>query len=99
MPLRHCRAYLQAIDGKPLVTHPCPAPAGERHREGVLQSLSHHAEDWTLQVRREKAIYHTLNKLSIDTSRKVGSGWAQGLPGRAVRSVQALTACSAAQAL
>lgn len=24
-----------------------------------------------LQVRREKAIYHTLNKLSMDTSRKV----------------------------
>jgi V-type H+-transporting ATPase subunit a len=24
-----------------------------------------------LQVRREKAVYHTLNKLSMDTSRKV----------------------------
>ena len=24
-----------------------------------------------MQVKREKAIYHTLNKLSVDTSRKV----------------------------
>jgi V-type H+-transporting ATPase subunit a len=45
--------------------------AGERHREGVLQQLGLCLEDWAGQVKREKAIYHTLNKLSVDTSRKV----------------------------
>eukprot|EP00891_Asterochloris_glomerata_P009677 jgi/Astpho2/9677/Aster-03937 len=45
--------------------------AGERHREGVLQGIAVNLEDWTVQVKREKAIYHTLNKLSVDTSRKV----------------------------
>ena len=28
-------------------------------------------EAWTVQVKREKAIYHTLNKLSVDVTRKV----------------------------
>ena len=47
--------------------------AGERHREGVLQGIAVNLEDWTVQVKREKAIYHTLNKLSVDTSRKVSA--------------------------
>ncbi|KAI4195990.1 MAG: hypothetical protein LQ348_002374 [Seirophora lacunosa] len=29
-------------------------------------------EGWTVQTKQETAIYHTLNKLSVDTSRKVG---------------------------
>ena len=28
-------------------------------------------EQWITLVRREKAVYHTLNKMSVDTSRKV----------------------------
>ncbi|WIA14247.1 hypothetical protein OEZ85_002783 [Tetradesmus obliquus] len=45
--------------------------AGQRHREGVLQNIAFNLEQWATQVRREKAVYHTLNKLSMDTSRKV----------------------------
>ncbi len=28
-------------------------------------------EAWTVQVKHEKAVYHTLNKLSVDVTRKV----------------------------
>lgn len=46
-------------------------PAGERHRESVLQNIAVNLESWTVQTKQETAIYHTLNKLSVDTSRKV----------------------------
>jgi V-type H+-transporting ATPase subunit a len=36
--------------------------AGERHRDGVLQGIAAALEAWILQVKREKAVYHTLNK-------------------------------------
>jgi V-type H+-transporting ATPase subunit a len=45
--------------------------AGDRHREVVLQQIALNLDAWATQVRREKAIYHTLNKLSMDASRKV----------------------------
>ena len=45
--------------------------AGERHRESVLQSIAANLEGWTLEVKRETAVYHTLNKLSMDVTRKV----------------------------
>ncbi len=48
----------------------CP---GERHRENVLQSIAASLEGWAVQVKREKAIYHTLNKFSVDVTRKVRS--------------------------
>ena len=35
---------------------------GERHRDNVLQSIGANLEGWSVQVKREKAIYHTLNK-------------------------------------
>ncbi len=42
------------------------------HRLTVLvKILQFWSLNFTCQVRREKAIYHTLNKLSIDNSRKV----------------------------
>ena len=47
------------------------ACAGERQREGVLQNVAANLEDWTRQVKREKSVYHTLNKLSVDVTRKV----------------------------
>ena len=46
-------------------------PAGERQRESVLQTVATNLEAWTVQVKREKAIYHTLNKCSVDVTRKV----------------------------
>lgn len=45
--------------------------AGERHREAFLQNIAFALDHWTTLVRREKAIYHTLNKLSIDVTSKV----------------------------
>lgn len=44
---------------------------GDRQREGVIQVVAANLEQWTTQVKREKAIYHTLNKLSVDVTRKV----------------------------
>lgn len=45
--------------------------AGDRHREAVLQNIAFNLDQWATQVRREKAIFHTLNKLSVDASKKV----------------------------
>ena len=51
--------------------------ASIRHRNAALSSIGHHHELWTTLVRREKAIYHTLNMFSIDVTRKclVAEGW------------------------
>jgi len=50
---------------------PVAAPrAGERHRENVLQGIAASLEGWAVQVKREKAVYHTLNKFSVDVTRK-----------------------------
>mmetsp|Transcript_13610 Transcript_13610/g.33453 ORF Transcript_13610/g.33453 Transcript_13610/m.33453 type:complete len:829 (-) Transcript_13610:923-3409(-) len=45
--------------------------AGDLHRTTVLQGAATNLDQWTTLVRREKAVYHTLNKFSLDTSRKV----------------------------
>lgn len=45
--------------------------AGERRRDSVLQDIALNLEEWTMMVRREKAIYHTMNKLSVDVTSKV----------------------------
>ena len=44
---------------------------GERHRESVVQSIAANLDGWTREVKRETAVYHTLNKLSMDVTRKV----------------------------
>ncbi|KAL2633846.1 hypothetical protein R1flu_005325 [Riccia fluitans] len=51
--------------------------AGNLHRDNVLTNIGYKLEEWTLLVRREKAVYHTLNMLSIDVTRKclVAEGW------------------------
>lgn len=51
--------------------------AGDRHRDNVLTSTAYQIETWTGLVRRKKAIFHTLNMLSIDVTRKclVAEGW------------------------
>ncbi|KAG6553279.1 hypothetical protein Mapa_005013 [Marchantia paleacea] len=51
--------------------------AGTHHRDNVLTTIGYNLEQWTLLVRREKAVYHTLNMLSIDVTRKclVAEGW------------------------
>jgi V-type H+-transporting ATPase subunit a len=51
--------------------------AGDRHREGVLQGVALSLLSWQRAVRREKLLFHTLNKFSVDASRKVlvGEAW------------------------
>jgi V-type H+-transporting ATPase subunit a len=47
--------------------------AGERRRDAVLKDIAINLEEWTVMVRKEKAVYHTLNKLSVDVTSKVGT--------------------------
>ncbi|KAL6545993.1 V-type proton ATPase subunit a3 [Orobanche gracilis] len=51
--------------------------AGLVHRGNLLQNIGEQFEQWNFLVRNEKAIYHTLNMLSIDVTKKclVAEGW------------------------
>ncbi|GFY86113.1 vacuolar proton ATPase A3 [Actinidia rufa] len=50
---------------------------GLLHRDNLLQTISHQFECWNLLVKKEKSIYHTLDMLSIDVTKKclVAEGW------------------------
>ncbi|XP_034680803.1 V-type proton ATPase subunit a3-like [Vitis riparia] len=50
---------------------------GLLHRGNLLQTIGDQFEQWNLLVRKEKSIYHTLNMLSIDVTKKclVAEGW------------------------
>ncbi|XP_054812481.1 V-type proton ATPase subunit a1 isoform X2 [Prosopis cineraria] len=51
--------------------------AGIRHRNKALASIGGHLAKWINMVRREKAVYDTLNMLNFDVTKKclVGEGW------------------------
>ncbi|KAK4835598.1 hypothetical protein QYF36_011808 [Acer negundo] len=51
--------------------------AGMIHRDNLLQTIGDQFEQWNLLVKKEKSIYHTLNMLSLDVTKKclVGEGW------------------------
>ncbi|XP_057827515.1 V-type proton ATPase subunit a1 isoform X2 [Cryptomeria japonica] len=51
--------------------------AGIRHRNNVLITIGYQLEKWIIWVKKEKAIYHTLNMLNVDVTKKclVGVGW------------------------
>ncbi|KAI8523966.1 hypothetical protein RHMOL_Rhmol13G0112700 [Rhododendron molle] len=51
--------------------------AGIRHRNNALSSIESQLPKWTNMVRREKAVYDTLNMLNFDVTKKclVGEGW------------------------
>ncbi|CAB4313180.1 unnamed protein product [Prunus armeniaca] len=51
--------------------------AGIRHRNKALTSVGFHLAKWMNMVRREKAVYDTLNMLNFDVTKKclVGEGW------------------------
>ncbi|CAN6555229.1 unnamed protein product [Malus baccata var. baccata] len=46
-------------------------------RGSLLQTIGEHFEQWNLLVRKEKSIYHHLNMLSLDVTKKclVAEGW------------------------
>ncbi|KAG1365695.1 putative V-type proton ATPase subunit a1 [Cocos nucifera] len=51
--------------------------AGIRHRNNALASIGSQLWKWTIMVRKEKAVYDTLNMLSFDVTKKclIGEGW------------------------
>ncbi|KAG0463653.1 hypothetical protein HPP92_019722 [Vanilla planifolia] len=51
--------------------------AGIRHRKNVLSSIGCQVWQWTMMVKKEKAVYDTLNMLNFDVTKKclVGEGW------------------------
>ncbi|KAL8160216.1 hypothetical protein V2J09_001753 [Rumex salicifolius] len=51
--------------------------AGLRHRNRALTEIGFQLTKWITMVRREKAVYDTLNMLSFDVTKKclVGEGW------------------------
>ncbi|XVF04991.1 hypothetical protein REPUB_Repub05bG0131400 [Reevesia pubescens] len=51
--------------------------AGIRHRNKALTSIGYHLTQWMSMVRREKAVFDTLNMLNFDVTKKclVGEGW------------------------
>nr|CAD1843569.1 unnamed protein product [Ananas comosus var. bracteatus] len=50
---------------------------GLLHRDTILKNIAHQFEQWNQLVREEKSIYHTLNMLSLDVTKKclVAEGW------------------------
>uniref|UniRef100_A0A2P2LS08 V-type proton ATPase subunit a n=1 Tax=Rhizophora mucronata TaxID=61149 RepID=A0A2P2LS08_RHIMU len=51
--------------------------AGLRERINLLQTMADQFEQWNTLVRKEKSIYHILNMLSLDVTKKclVAEGW------------------------
>ncbi|KAF7829615.1 V-type proton ATPase subunit a3-like [Senna tora] len=50
---------------------------GLLHRSNLLQTIGYYFEQWSLLVKKQKSIFHTLNMLSIDVTKKclVAEGW------------------------
>ncbi|XP_031269107.1 V-type proton ATPase subunit a3-like [Pistacia vera] len=50
---------------------------GQVHRSNLLRTIGYQFERWNFLVKKEKSIYHTLNMLSIDVTKKclVAEGW------------------------
>ncbi|KAJ0818630.1 putative V-type ATPase, V0 complex, 116kDa subunit family [Helianthus annuus] len=50
---------------------------GQHHWSSVVQAISDQYEQWKNMVKKEKSIYHTLNMLSYDVTKKclVAEGW------------------------
>ena len=51
--------------------------AGDADRDALLSAVAYGIAGWSARVAKEKAIYHTLNKFSVDVTRKVlvGEAW------------------------
>ncbi|CAN6470898.1 unnamed protein product [Victoria cruziana] len=51
--------------------------AGTRHRDKALTSIGYSLKTWSLLVKKEKAVYDTLNMLNFDVTKKclVAEGW------------------------
>ncbi|KAK8483912.1 hypothetical protein V6N12_075259 [Hibiscus sabdariffa] len=51
--------------------------AGSLHRDYLLRTIGDQFDQWNLKVKKEKSIYHTLNMLSLDVTKKclVAEAW------------------------
>ncbi|CAN1127136.1 V-type proton ATPase subunit a3 [Linum perenne] len=60
---------------------------GRAHQSNLLQRIGFQIEQWTALVRKEKSVYHTLNMLNVDVTKKclVAEGWC---PVHANRQIQ-----------
>ncbi|XP_076171994.1 V-type ATPase subunit a family protein Vha100-2 [Ptiloglossa arizonensis] len=49
----------------------------QKHRQSVLQDVAKKLPNWTIMVRKMKAIYHTMNLFNMDVSKKclIGECW------------------------
>lgn len=72
--------------------------AGDADRDALLSTVAAGIGGWSARVAKEKAIYHTLNKFSVDVTRKVlvGEAWC---PVRARPAVAAALRAAASAAL
>lgn len=61
--------------------------AGSRLRHNLLSQVASEWNGWAIYVKRQKAIYYTLNKFSLDVSHQclIGEAWC---PSSAVGSVR-----------
>jgi V-type H+-transporting ATPase subunit a len=50
---------------------------GLQHQGNLLHTIGFHFEQWNVMVKKEKSVYHTLNMLSFDVTKKclVAEGW------------------------
>ncbi|GLT86177.1 hypothetical protein SLE2022_043330 [Rubroshorea leprosula] len=69
--------------------------AGLIHHENLLRTISDQFEQWNLTVRKEKSIYHTLNMLSLDVTKKclVAEGWSPVFASKQIQDALHRAAC------
>ncbi|XP_068646108.1 V-type proton ATPase subunit a3-like [Aristolochia californica] len=70
------RQTIEEVSGK-LEELKTTIDVGLMHKDNLLNSIGYQFEQWNLLVRKEKSVYHTLNMLSIDVTKKclVAEGW------------------------
>ncbi|XP_077225892.1 V-type proton ATPase subunit a2-like isoform X2 [Tasmannia lanceolata] len=70
------KLVLEKVSGR-LAELKATIDVGLRHRDNLLTTISYQFEQWNLLVKKEKSVYHTLNMLSLDVTKKclVGEGW------------------------
>ncbi|CAN0910510.1 V-type proton ATPase subunit a3, partial [Linum grandiflorum] len=61
--------------------------AGLLQRDSLLKTIGNQYEQWNSLVKKEKSVYHTLNMLSLDVTKKclVGEGWSPVFAGKQIK--------------
>ncbi|KAK8956628.1 Vacuolar proton ATPase a3 [Platanthera zijinensis] len=63
--------------------------AGLLQRDNLLKNIRYQFEQWNYLVRKEKSVYHTLNMLSLDVTKKclVAEGWSPDFAANQIQDV------------